>query len=386
MMMVLSQDEIDSLLSSISTVTVEKKPAQTSGEGGAVIARTAPHSEEEEDTISPTLSEMVNAEKEKNYKIYNFKRPDKFSKDQLRALETIHESFARNCGLLFTSFLRTNVEIDVVSVDQLTYNELVRSMPRPISVGIIEGPPFVGQMLLGISHEVTMCIIDRMLGGTGSSRTKPKDLSDIESNMMQRTFGKVLKHLSDSWKGIAPVKYNLKAFEESYHLIQITPPGEIVAAITLEVTIGNQDSGLISLCYPYPMLEHYIESLSSSHLFSTKDSGQDESEPTFEKELLEKMHYANVPIAVLVGGTSMSVRQLLELKPNDVIRLDRLAGSDLLMCLNHKPKFFCQPGTLRQNMAVCIQNKVPEPQALKGFALDVSKGEALEDDLFPSLY
>ena len=386
MMMVLSQDEIDSLLSSISTIPVEKKPAQTTGEGGAVIARNTPDSEPIEDTIAPSLSDMVNAEKEKNYKIYNFKRPDKFSKDQLRALETIHESFARNCGLLFTSFLRTNVEIDVVSVDQLTYNELVRSMPRPISVGIIEGQPFVGQMLLGISHEVTMCIIDRMLGGTGSNRSKPKDLSDIESNMMQRTFGKVLKHLSDSWKGIAPVKYNLKAFEESYHLIQITPPGEIVAAITLEVTIGNQDSGLISLCYPYPMLEYYIESLSSSHLFSTKDSQQDESEPTFEKELLEKMHYAKVPVAVLVGGTSMSVRQMLELKPNDVIRLDRLAGSDLLLCLNHKPKFFCQPGTLRQNMAVCIQNKVPEPQALKGFALDISKGEALEDDLYPSLY
>ncbi len=386
MMMVLSQDEIDNLLSSISTVPVEKKPTQTTGEGGAVIARNAPDSETVEENIAPSLSDMVNAEKEKKYKIYNFKRPDKFSKDQLRALETIHEAFARNCGLLFTSFLRTNVEIDVVSVDQLTYNELVRSMPRPISVGIIEGQPFVGQMLLGISHEVTMCIIDRMLGGTGSNRNKPKDLSDIESNMMQRTFGKVLKHLSDSWKGIAPVKYNLKAFEESYHLIQITPPGEIVAAITLEVTIGNQDSGLISLCYPYPMLEHYIESLSSSHLFSTKDSEHDESEPTFEKELLEKMHYANVPVAVLVGGTSMSVRQMLELKPNDVIRLDRLAGSDLLLCLNHKPKFFCQPGTLRQNMAVCIQNKVPEPQALKGFALDVSKGEALEDDLYPSLY
>lgn len=386
MMMVLSQDEIDNLLSSISTVPVEKKPTQTTGEGGAVIARNAPDSETVEENIAPSLSDMVNAEKEKKYKIYNFKRPDKFSKDQLRALETIHEAFARNCGLLFTSFLRTNVEIDVVSVDQLTYNELVRSMPRPISVGIIEGQPFVGQMLLGISHEVTMCIIDRMLGGTGSNRNKPKDLSDIESNMMQRTFGKVLKHLSDSWKGIAPVRYNLKAFEESYHLIQITPPGEIVAAITLEVTIGNQDSGLISLCYPYPMLEHYIESLSSSHLFSTKDAEHDESEPTFEKELLEKMHYANVPVAVLVGGTSMSVRQMLELKPNDVIRLDRLAGSDLLLCLNHKPKFFCQPGTLRQNMAVCIQNKVPEPQALKGFALDVSKGEALEDDLYPSLY
>jgi flagellar motor switch protein FliM len=103
-------------------------------------------------------------------------------------------------------------------------------------------------------------------------------------------------------------------------------------------------------------------------------------------ELLEKMYYAQVPLAVLVGGTRMNVAKVLELKQGDVIRLDRIAGTDLLMCINHKPKFFCQPGVLRQNMAVCIQNKVPEPQALKGFALDTSSGDALEDDLYPTVF
>jgi flagellar motor switch protein FliM len=386
MMMVLSQEEIDSLLSTISTGSASNAAAATSAEAGAVILQEAPQSAGGSEGRHPSILEMVNAEKEKNYKVYNFRRPDKFSKDQLRALETIHESFARNTGLLLTSFLRTNVEIDVVSVDQLTYNELVSSMPRPISVGIVEGPPFLGQMLLGVSHEITMCVIDRMLGGAGGGRGKPRELSDIEANMMQRTFMKMLKNLNESWKGIAPVKYALKALEESYHLIQITPPGEIIAAVTLEVTVGNQDSGLISLCYPYPMLEKYIDSLSSSHLFTTKDTEENEEIPTFEDELLEKMYYAQVPLAVLVGGTRMNVAKVLELKQGDVIRLDRLAGNDLLMCINHKPKFFCQPGVLRQNMAVCIQEKVPEPQALKGFALDASSGDALEDDLHPSIF
>jgi flagellar motor switch protein FliM len=121
-------------------------------------------------------------------------------------------------------------------------------------------------------------------------------------------------------------------------------------------------------------------------LFSTKDTEDNEEVPTFEDELLEKMYYAQVPLAVLVGGTRMNVAKVLELKQGDVIRLDRLAGTDLLMCINHKPKFFCQPGVLRQNMAVCIQNKVPEPQALKGFALDTSSGDALEDDLYPTVF
>ncbi|XVJ51046.1 MAG: flagellar motor switch protein FliM [Vampirovibrio sp.] len=389
MMMVLSQDEIDSLLSAISATPISNPSNAVLSEGGAVISHQAPSTygsleSNQDHGAHRSILEIVNAEKDKKYKIYNFRRPDKFSKDQLRALETIHESFARNTGMLLTSFLRTNVQVDVVSVDQLTYSELVGSMPRPISVGIIEGPPFTGQMLLGISHEVTMCIIDRMLGGggkNGNNQIKPRELSDIESNMMQKTFTKILKNLNESWKGIAPVKYELKALEESYHLIQITPPGEIVAAVTLEVTIGNQDSGLISLCYPYPMLEKVIESLSSSHLFSTKDKEEDEEGPTFEDELLEKMYYAPIPVSVLIGGTAMSVGQVRELRVGDVIRLDRLAGSDLLLCINHKPKFFCQPGTLRQNMAVCIQNKVPEPQALKGFALDSARGAAFKGDI-----
>jgi len=386
MMMMLSQDEIDSLLSSISTVPVEKNPAITTGEGGAVISRNAPDGVSViqnkplgQTSQQSSLIDMLNAEKEKNYKIYNFKRPDKFSKDQLRALETIHESFARNSGLLFTSFLRTNVDIDVISVDQLTYDELVKSMPRPITVGVIEGHPLSGQMLMGVSHEVTMCLIDRMLGGTGGTSKKPRELSDIELNLMEHIFGKLLANLSDSWQGIAPINYKMKAMEESYHLLQITAPGEIVAAVTLEVTIGSHDSGLISLCYPYPMLEAHIESLSSQHLFTS--AREKEDLPSFQDDIIEKVHFAQVPVSVIVGGTSASVRNVMDLRVNDVLRLDRLSGQDLLVCVNHKPKFYCQPGTLRNNMAVCIQEMVTQPESVKGFALDSLSSDALEDDL-----
>jgi flagellar motor switch protein FliM len=394
MMMMLTQDEIDSLLSSISPgASAEAAVPPAAGAEGAVLVSGTPNAWGGDFTApglagasgvprTPSLQDILDAEKEKNYKIYNFKRPDKFAKDQLRALETIHESFARNTGLLFGSFLRTNVEIDVVSVDQLTYDELVKSMPRPIAVGVIEGLPLVGQMLMGISHEVTMCIIDRMLGGTGSNATKNRELSDIEARLMERILQKMLKNLDASWKGITPVHFILKAMEESYHLLQITPPGEIVAAVTLEVTIGNQDSGLISICYPYPMLEKVINSLSSQHLF-TSTHAESEDLPSYEQEILEKMHHAPVPLSVVVGGTSLNVGQVLALKPGDVLRLDRRAGQDLLVCINHKPKFLCQPGVFRKNMAVCIQDSVLHPEAVHGFALDQLTNDVLEDDLYP---
>jgi flagellar motor switch protein FliM len=391
-MMMLTQDEINNLLSSISP-TEAAKSAATSAESQGYPTEGGDGYRENPTILNsdgsnygtghrtPSIQDILNEEKEKNYKIYNFKRPDKFSKDQLRALETIHESLARNTGLLFGSFLRTNVEIDVVSVDQLTYDELVKSMPRPITVGVVEGAPLVGQMLLGISHEVTMCIIDRMLGGNGSNRAKARDLSDIESKLMEKTLSRILKNLDESWKGIINTNFVLKAMEESYHLLQITPPGEIVAAITMEVTVGNQDSGLISLCYPYPMLEKIINSLSSQHLFSTTHPENDDL-PSFENEILEKMHHAPVPLAVIVGGVNLTLAQVMMLKPGDVLRLDRMAGDDLLLCINHRPKFMCQPGVLRKNLAVCIQDNVESPEALRGFALDNLTSQALEDDLF----
>lgn len=343
----LSQEEIDSLLSSLS-VGLEQ-PAGISPEGG-----------------DGTGAGEAVFEK-RNYKLYNFRRPDKFSKDHLRALQTIHESFARQLGLVMTAYLRMTVEINVVSVDQLTYDEFIRSMPSPMTVSIIELDPLPGQVLFGLGYEVTSSVIDRMLGGSGGSEARARELTDIEQSLIRRVVERSNVCLEEAWQSVMSVNLSLVGMEESYALIQVATPGEIVALITFEVNIGNKNSGLISLCIPYPVLEGVISQLSAQHIFHRQQALVPFEE---QEKILKKLNYAKIPIQVLLGGTSLSIGDLLELSPGDVIRLDRKASDNLLACVNGLPKFYCRPGKVKDKLAVYVYEDVNEVEAIKGFGLD----------------
>lgn len=305
--------------------------------------------------------------KDLTYKTYNFRRPDKFSKDHLRALQTIHEGFCRQFGMVLTTYLRTHVELDVVSVDQLTYEEFVRSMPAPMTVSILELQPLPGQALLGYGFEVTSAIIDRMLGGTGSADEMPRELTDIETSLIKRVIERTLTSLEEAWQSMMDVQFFLVDMEDSYNMIQVVTPGEIVSLVTFEVKIANQESGLMSLCIPYPMVEETIDQLSAQRIFRGQLA---ETNQTTQEKLLEKMHYAKVPVQVHLGGTKISVRDVLELRQGDVLQLDRLASDHMLMCINNKPKFYCRPGKLRKKLAVYVVEDVGNVEAVRGFGLD----------------
>jgi len=342
----LSQEEIDSLLSSLS-VGLEQ-PAGAPDAGG-------------DSSGGDSMFEK------RNYKLYNFRRPDKFSKDHLRALQTIHESFARQFGLILTAYLRMTVEINVVSVDQLTYDEFIRSMPSPMTVSIMELDPLPGQVLYGLGYEVTSSVIDRMLGGSGNSEARARELTDIEQSLIRRVVERSNVCLEEAWQSVMSVNLSLVGMEESYALIQVASPGEIVALVTFEVNIGNKNSGLISLCIPYPVLEGVISQLSAQHIFHRQQA----TVPFEEQEkILKKLNYAKIPIQVLLGGTSLTVRDLLELSPGDVISLDREATDNLLACVNGKPKFYCRPGRVKDKLAVYVYDSVSEIEAIEGFGLD----------------
>jgi flagellar motor switch protein FliM len=361
MMMMLSQDEIDSLLASVAVAPEAAPKAGAVATAGPAPSSAASHT---------SLQDILEAEKQKNYKIYNFKRPDKFSKEHLRALEAIHESFARQVSLLLSGFLRTGVEIDVASVDQLTYDELTRSMPRPITVGVVDFRPLKGQMLFGLSHEITMAIIDRMLGGKGSLQSKARDLTDVEVNLMSHTMKRLLECLGDSWRSLVPdSRISLKALEENYSLLQIALPSEIVAVVTFELSVGNKESGLMSLCFPYPMLERIIPQLSSQHLFSQHHS-EDDEDLGRDVEILRRMHYAQVEASVYLGGTSLHVQHLLSLQVGDVLKLDTRATDPLLVCINNEPKFFAQAGTQHKQLAVQVSETLENADGLKGYGVN----------------
>lgn len=301
-----------------------------------------------------------------NYKLYNFRRPDKFSKDHLRALQSIHENFCRHLGLLLTGYLRCSVELEVVSVDQLTYEEFVRSMPSPMTIGILEMQPLPGQVLLGFGYEVTSGIIDRMLGGSGRSDLKPRELTDIEQSLIRRVIDRTLTSLDEAWQSMMDINFMMVGMEESYALIQVVTPGEIVALVTFEITVGKQDSGLISFCIPYPVVEEVIEQLSAQRIFHGKKG---EATAEGQDKVLRKLNFAKIPVEVHLGGTEITVREMMELNVGDVVRLDRRSEENLLMCVNQRPKFYCRPGTRHNNLAVYVTEAIQNRETVTGFGL-----------------
>ena len=297
----------------------------------------------------------------KSYKLYNFRRPDKFSKDNLRALRDIHREFSKAISLVLSGYLRMRVEIEIVSVDQLTYEEFVRSMPSPISVGVFEFEPLSGQVLLGISFEVISCIVNRMLGGVGNIENQTRELTDIEKALAKKVINIIIKSLEDSWNTIIPVTGKFISLDDNYQSIQVATAGEIVALLTFEVQISGKHFGLFSLCFPYPVLETVLGHLSTQHIFQTKGLVASNDE---RLKMISKINTSNVDLRVQFGQCSITLDDFLQLSEGDIIKLDNKVQDDLIVKVNGEKKFFARPGTLKDIICVKITDVFDEMHEL----------------------
>lgn len=287
----------------------------------------------------------------KGYKLYNFRRPDKFAKDTLRALQDLHREFSKQISLLLTGYLRMKVNVDVVSVDQLTYDEFINSMPPSMSVGIFEFNPLPGQILYGMTYEVLSCIVDRMLGGKGYASQQYKELTDVESSLVKKIIDIIVKSLNDSWTSIIPIEYSLIGVENGFQSIQIAAPGEIVALLTFEIQISETTFGLASLCFPYPVLETVIPHLTSQHIFQAKGIVATSEE---RQRMLNKITPSMVDVRALFGTCDMTLEEFMKLSEGDIIKLDNTVDKDLIVKINGVKKFFARPGLLKNNICVKI--------------------------------
>ncbi len=293
----------------------------------------------------------------KGYKLYNFRRPDKFSKDHLRGLQDTHREFSRQLSMTLTAYLRMPLEINVVSVDQLTYDEFIRSMPSPITIGVFELAPLPGQALMGISFEVLSSVVDRMLGGVGVSEKKNRELTDIEESLAQKVIERTVKTLESAWQHILPVQGKIVGLDNNFSMIQIATPGEIVALITLEVQVGGKHFGLISLCFPYPTLENTLPQLTTQHIYQSKGLIATSEE---RQQMIGKLNTTTVDIKVILGEAEAEVQDLIDLKVGDVIKLNSKVVDNLIMEVNEKKKFFVRPGTIKNKLSVKITDRYNE--------------------------
>ena len=311
-----------------------------------------------EDELKKNIEETFDDDSEhKTYKLYNFRRPDKFSKDNLRALRDIHREFSKAVSLVLSGYLRMRVEIEVVSVDQLTYEEFIRSMPSPISVGVFEFQPLSGQILLGISFEVISCIVNRMLGGVGITDPQTRELTDIEKALAKKVINIILKSLEDAWNAIVPVTGKFISLDDNYQSIQVATAGEIVALLTFEVQISGKHYGLFSLCFPYPVLETVLTHLSTQHIFQTKGLVATNDE---RMKMISKINLSTADLRVQFGTCSITLDDFLQLSEGDIIKLDNKIQDDLIVKVNGEKKFFARPGTLKNQICVKITDVYDE--------------------------
>ena len=246
---ILSQEEVDALLNAVST-------------GSLVPESAADKSAPAEGSLS-----LDNPDRDKSVVLYDFRRPDRVSKDQMRTLQNLHDGYARLLSTTLSSYLRTLVEIDIVSVDQLTYSEFMMSISNPSCIYVFQMEPLEGAAIFEVNPSLVFFIVDRLFGGQGKPSEHNRELTDIEKNVLTKIVERALLNLKEVWEHVGIFTPKIESYETNSQFVQIAPPNETVILISLEVRMKH-GSGLISLCFPYMLLETVITKLSGESWIS----------------------------------------------------------------------------------------------------------------------
>jgi flagellar motor switch protein FliM len=290
-------------------------------------------------------------------KIYDFKRPDKFSKEQIRTVSIMHETFARLTTTSLSANLRSMVHVHVASVDQLTYEEFIRSIPTPTTLAIINMDPLKGNAILEIDPAVTFSIIDRLFGGSGEGTKSQHELTDIEQSVMEGIIVRILGNMREAWAQVIDLRPRLGQIDTNPQFAQIVPPTEMVVLVTLETKVGEVE-GMMNFCIPYLTIEPIIGKLSAQYWYSSVRRGTTTENLNILKE---KLSNVEVNVVAEIGKIQLPVRDVLSLRTGDVVRLYNVrVGDPMTLNIGNKKKFLCRPGVIGKKMAVQIVKKTAE--------------------------
>ena len=320
---ILSQEEIDALLE----VVDDEEASESIGEGGK---------EEQRQVI-----------------IYDFKRPNRVSKEQLRAIKGIHDKLARNLASQISSVMRSIVEIRLHSVDQMTYGEFLMSLPSPTSFNVFSIKPLDGNCVLEINPSIAFPMIDRLLGGNGEGFETSRELTDIEVNLLDAILRMMMQRLKESWSMITDMYPNVEAKESSPNVVQIVSQNEIVIMVVMEIIVGNS-SGMINICYPVIYLEPILSRLANRDIML----GETSAKKSRNKELKTLIGRAEVLYEAILGESIVSVNEFLNLKEGDILRLDRSANDKAIVTIDKKEVFLAEVGLHRFRKSIRIEELI----------------------------
>lgn len=316
---VLSQSEIDSLLSALSSG--ELKP-----------------------------EELPKEEEKQKVKAYDFKSPQKFSKDHIRTLELIHDNYARIISNYLTAQMRTNVKIKIESIEQITYEEFIHSIPNPTILTIFKMPPLSGSILFETNPQFVFQIIDILLGGAGGGKYKAREFTDIDKNIIRHINKGLISNMKLAWEDVMEVEPEIEALETNPALNQTMAPTEPVALITFSVDM-NKSNTFINVCIPYLSIEKVLDKLVVQYWF--QENNEELLKESREK-LKNRLNIVKVSLSAILGKTNITINDFLRLSVGDVITLDNKSSSPVKLLIEDKPYYHCRPGIIGKNLGIQI--------------------------------
>jgi len=342
---VLSQSEVENLLSAMAAGGAEAAAAavpekRTGAEPPAATTRVR-------DKITP----------------YDFKRPERVGKEQMRALQTLHEGFGRNFGAALSGLLRSIVEVRLTSVDQLTYSEFVFSLENPTCFNLLRAEPLEGNLILDINPSIVYPIIDRLLGGGregGPLARRP--LTEIELRLVKRITDLFLAEMAHAWENVLKLDLEVLQVESNPQLVQIVPPNEVVVLISFELTVGDV-RGMMNLCIPYNAIERIGGQLTDNSWVSY---GRREANPENVEKVGRALSTSQVELEVRLAQTTINTGELIGLRVGDIITTEKDSHSPLVVSVEGVPKFRAKPGALKGHKAILIEGPVTSPAEALG--------------------
>jgi len=339
----LKQEEVDALLSL----------AQGS-EGGA-----APGTAVATEVPSPPPGdrgvEKYNALPSHQISIYDFKRPERVSKSQVVALEALHEVFARNLSASLSGYLRTIVEVRLISVEQFTYSEFTMSLPIPTSFNLLSCEPLEGNVILEVNPSILYPIIDRLLGGGKSdSPFHERPFTNIELSIVNTILERVISQLRETWESVKGIDFQLFETESNPFLLQIVAPNEPIVLLSFELTMGDF-TGMVNLCIPFKVIEPIMTEFSQSNWFSSK--GPREGGRSRER-ILGNIANAEIEFSAVLAETPLSLYDLLQLQPGYVIDTGRSTDEPITIAIQGRRKYRGTPYLRKDRRVVQLLDRV----------------------------
>jgi len=317
---ILSQEEIDALL---DVVEDEGDDVLESGEEGLLPQR--------------------------QVTLYDFKRPNRVSKEQLRAFRGVHDKMARSLASQISSIMRSIVEIQLHSVDQMTYGEFLMSLPNPTSFNVFSVKPLEGSGVIEINPSIAFPMLDRLLGGKGEPFDASREFSDIELSLFETILRVMMSTLKEAWGPVMEVYPTIESKESSPNVVQIVAQNEIVVMVVMEIIIGHS-SGMMNICYPVIALEPILPKLASRDLMLNETS----SKKSRNTELQVLLGGAKVDIEANLGNADLTMGDVLDLQIGDVLRLSSAANDVVTVSVDGKERFKGEIGLRRFRKSIQI--------------------------------